>query len=179
MGCSEYKREPIKGYEEYQVDTNGVVYSKKGKPLKYSLNHGGYCIVNFYINGRAKGFAIHTLVAKQFIFNNNPDKTQINHKDGNKRNNNVDNLEWVTPTENMRHAVDVLGNYIGAKNWRARPIKGTNKKNSIEINFESLSDGARFFAKKYNINFSYAKNSLWRVLNGIRKTYKGYYWIYV
>ena len=45
----EYKREPVKGYEEYEVDTNGVVYGKNGKPLKYSINHNGYCIINFYI----------------------------------------------------------------------------------------------------------------------------------
>lgn len=65
----EYKRQNINGYEEYQVDTNGVVYGKNGKKLKYSINHNGYCIVNFYNNHKRKGFAIHTLVAKQFILN--------------------------------------------------------------------------------------------------------------
>lgn len=123
-----YRREPVKGYEEYEVDTNGIVYGKNGKPLKYSLNYKGYCMINFYVNHKRTGFGIHTLVAKQFIPNNNINKNQVNHKDGNKTNNSVDNLEWVTSGENMRHSVDVLGNYTGAKNCNAKAIKGINKK---------------------------------------------------
>ena len=119
----EYKREPVKGYEEYEIDTNGVVYGKNGKPLKYSINHNGYCIINFYINHKRTGFGIHTLVAKQFIPNNNINKNQVNHKDGNKINNNVENLEWVTPKENMEHSVDVLGNNIGEKIGERKLLK--------------------------------------------------------
>lgn len=175
----EYRKEPVKGYEEYQVDTNGIVYGKNGKPLKYSLNHKGYCIINFYINHKRTGFGIHTLVASQFISNNDPLKWQVNHIDGNKENNNVDNLEWVTPEENMRHSVDVLGNNIGVKNGGAKAIKGINKKDGTEIYFDAMSDGARYFVEKNKIKFIYAKNSLWRALNGKRKSYKGYYWQYV
>ena len=174
-----YRKECIDGYEEYQVDTDGIVYGKNGKPLKYSLNHKGYCIINFYINHKRTGFGIHTLVANQFIPNKDPLKWQVNHIDGNKANNNVDNLEWVTPEENMRHSVDVLGNGIGAKNSCAKVIKGINKKDGTEIYFDAMSDGARYLAKKYKIKFMYAKNSLWRALSGKRKSYKGYYWQYV
>ena len=176
----EYKKEPVKGYEEYQVDTNGIVYGKNEKPLKYSLNHKGYCIINFSINGQTKGFAIHTLVAKQFIPNDDPLKWQVNHVDGNKENNNVDNLEWVTPEENMKHSKEVLGNNnLGANSSQAKPIKGTNKKDGTEIYFDAMSDGARYLAKEYKIKFAYAKCSLWRALSGYRKSYKGYYWQYV
>lgn len=175
----EYRKEPVKGYEEYQVDTNGIVYGKNGKPLKYSLNHKGYCIINFYVDHKRTGFGIHTLVASQFIPNNDPLKWQVNHVDGNKENNNVDNLEWVTPEENMRHSVDVLGNNIGVKNGGAKTIKGINKKDGTEIYFDAMSDGARYFVEENKIKFIYAKNSLWRALNGKRKSYKGYYWQYV
>lgn len=123
----EYKKEKVKGYEEYQVDTNGIVYSKRGRPLKYSLNHSGYCIINFYVNGKRTGFGIHTIVAKQFIPNDNPERTQVNHKDGNTMNNRVDNLEWVTQSENVQHSINVLGNHIGSKNGNARAIKGYDK----------------------------------------------------
>lgn len=112
----DYKKEYIKDFPEYQIDTNGVVYGKNGNPLKYSLNHKGYCIINFYVDHKRKGFGIHTLVAKQFIYNEDPiNKTQVNHKNGNKQDNYVDNLEWVTPKENSFHSVHVLKNNLREK----------------------------------------------------------------
>ena len=68
--------------------------------LKQSLNDKGYPIVN--IAGKIR--RVHRLVADRYI--PNPDnKPQVNHKDGNKLNNNVSNLEWVTNQENRNHAV--------------------------------------------------------------------------
>ena len=174
-----YKKEAVKGYEEYSVDTNGVVYSKRNKPLKYSVNHSGYQIINFYINHQRKGFGIHTLVAKQFIPNSDINKTQVNHKDGNKQNNNVDNLEWTTPIENVQHSIQILGkNNCEGNNPNAKPIQGVNKNGDI-IKFDSVIQGARYFNKDTQRKEKYTQNSLWRALNGFRKTYKGYTWEYV
>lgn len=175
----EYKKEPVNGYEEYEVDTNGVVYKKNGGILRHSINPNGYCIVNFSINGKPKGFSVHKLVAKQFIPNNDTNKTQINHIDGNKTNNAVTNLEWVTGSENMMHSVNVLGNCIGAKNGNAKAVKGVSKKDSNVLMFDSMSDAARYFSNLCDIDFQYVKNSLWRALHGIRKSYKGYCWCYL
>lgn len=173
----EYRKEKVKGYEEYQVDTNGIVYSKKGKPLKYSLNNNGYCIINFYIDGKAKGFAIHTIVAKQFIQNNNPERMQINHKDGNKTNNCVDNLEWVTRSENMQHSVNVLKNHIGSKNGNAKAIKGYDKiTGDLKYSFNSIMDCAKYICG--NNNARHVQNSIYRVLSGRSKSYKGCVWEY-
>lgn len=172
----EYKREPVKGYEEYEVDTNGVVYGKNGKPLKYSLNHKGYCMINFYVNHTVKGFAIHTLVAKQFIPNNDVNKNQVNHKDGNKINNNVENLEWVTPKENMEHAKNVLGiDRTGGNNVNSKKIKGTHKLTNEVIYFDSLADAGRYFT---NNNYRTTMKSIWRALKGYRKSYHKYIWEY-
>lgn len=174
-----YKRERIIGYEEYEVDTNGAVYSKKGKPLKFSHNHKGYQIVNLLVKGRRRGFSVHTLVAKQFIDNSDPSKTQVNHKDGNKDNNSVDNLEWVTPKENTWHSRKILGyNNSGKNNPNAKKVVGINKKNHEEIlSFDSIADAIRYFqdisGKKY------VQYSLWRALHGERKSYKGYVWKYL
>ena len=172
----EYKKEPVKGYEEYQVDTNGIVYGKNGKPLKYSLNHKGYCIINFYINGQIKGFAIHTLVAKQFIPNNDPSKWQVNHKNGNKEDNRVSNLEWVTPKENMRHSIEVLRNdFSGYNSSNAKPIKGINKYTNEVLVFGSLSDAGRYFTKN---DYRNTMKCIWKALNGRNKTYHNYIWKY-
>lgn len=174
-----YLREKVKGYEDYEVDTNGIVYSKKGKPLKYSLNPRGYCIVIFSINGKAKGFAVHTLVAKQFIYNDNITKTQVNHKDGNKENNSVENLEWVTPVENVKHSIEVLGNnFSGKNNVNSKPVGAFDALGNMVYRFDSIADAGRFFCKKDRNPLAY-KNSVWRTLKGLRKTYKGYSWKYI
>jgi hypothetical protein len=60
-------------------------------------------------NLNRKNISIHRLVAMAFIYNDDPvNKIQINHKDGNRLNNNVDNLEWCTQSENIKHSYDVL-----------------------------------------------------------------------
>ena len=103
----EYQKKSVavEGFEMYQVDTNGIVYAKNGKPLKYSINHNGYCIVNFYVNHKRKGFAIHTLIALTFI--PNPDNLpEVNHKDGDKHNNCVNNLEWCTQAYNINYSIE-------------------------------------------------------------------------
>ena len=176
-----YKKENVKGYEEYSVDTNGIVYGKKGNPLKYSLNHRGYCMIVFLVDGIKKGFAIHTIVAKQFIDNPEPlVRTQVNHKDGNKQNNCVDNLEWVTPKENVRHCIEVLGfDNTGINNCKHKKIQGRDYKTSkITYIFNSLADAGKYFCED-NHNFRYVQNSIYRALRGIRKTYKNCIWEYI
>ena len=174
----EYKREPVKGYEEYEVDTNGVVYGKNGKPLKYSLNHNGYCIINFYINHKRTGFGIHTLVAKQFIPNDDTNKNQVNHKDGNKINNNIENLEWVTPKENTKHSIEILGNiFEGKNNSNAKPVEGRNIETNERIVFSSLADAGRYFNK--NNNYKTSIKNIWKAIHGYNKTSYGFYWKYI
>lgn len=87
------------------IDKYGVVYDENGNRLKQSLEPSGYLAMN--IDGKHK--YVHRLVAEAFI--PNPDnKPFVNHKDGNKQNNHVDNLEWCTQAENIRHSINVLGN---------------------------------------------------------------------
>ena len=110
----------IEGYEGlYQVSTcgnikslakprkngNGRSYTQKEKLLKQTFTSTGYKKVELYKDGKRKGFKVHRLVAIAFI--PNPDnKPEVNHIDGNKINNNIDNLEWVTSSENSIHAYE-------------------------------------------------------------------------
>lgn len=94
----------IDGFDEYSVSNDGLVRNDYSNHIKEQrLNRYGYPITSIYKEGKAYTKPIHRLVAEAFI-NNPEDKEQVNHIDGNKKNNNVDNLEWVTRSENMKHA---------------------------------------------------------------------------
>ena len=94
--------------ELYQVSNFGRVksfHNGKSKILKPCLNRMGYLLIHLYVDGKRKVFLIHRLVALCFV-SNPENKTTINHKDGHPLNCHVSNLEWVTPLENSRHAVE-------------------------------------------------------------------------
>lgn len=81
---------------------NGTLCSRtfKGKILSTRTNHNGYLRVRLWDRPNSYDFFVHRLVAYMFLEEKNIVGKQINHKDENKENNNVENLEWVTPYEN-------------------------------------------------------------------------------
>ena len=99
---------PIRGYEErYYISKFGDVYSTKSKRLlKPFKNEHGYLVVELWCNYQRKSVKLHRLVAETFLENPNALK-EINHKDGNKENNCVENLEWCTRSENLKHAYKI------------------------------------------------------------------------
>lgn len=95
----------IKGYEGiYQVNKMGQIYSLVTKKiLKPCVDTYGYLYFMASVNKVRKNIRIHRAVAMQYI--DNPyNKYEVNHIDGNKKNNNIDNLEWCTTKENRNHA---------------------------------------------------------------------------
>lgn len=171
---------PLYCCDEYQVDSEGYILSKRGKRMHPSTNHGGYYITTLMINGKRFSLPIHLAVARTFLGDRTYEGLVVNHKDGNKKNNCVDNLEWVTNSENSRHAVNVLGAGLGANNGNAKAICGYDKKTSeLKYSFGSIMDAARFIAPMTkNKNIKRTQNCIWRVLAGIRKSYMGYIWKY-
>ena len=97
-----WKNVNLKNYEMYEVSSLGNV-RRNGKLLKKGVDRYGYLRVNLCNNNIRKTRTIHRLVALAFIENPNNCLT-VNHKDGNKKNNMVENLEWVTSQENTKHA---------------------------------------------------------------------------
>lgn len=89
----------------YEVSNLGEVRNAQTKHILKTQDQHGYRRLNLRINGKDKHCAVHRLVAAAFI-PNPENKPQVNHLDGVHDNNHVDNLEWVTPEENFRHAVD-------------------------------------------------------------------------
>ena len=119
----------IPNYEgHYQVSNQGEIYSlKKNKKLFTRVHTKGYLEVELFKNGKGKIFKVHRLVALAFLGNSD---LQVNHIDGNKKNNCVDNLEWVTPKENQQHAIkNGLFRKAGSRDNLGRFIKSTKNKN--------------------------------------------------
>jgi len=90
---------------KYLIFSDGTVYNiirkAKVKPIK---NASGYCYVTISNNESKKNHYVHRIVADHFIKNENKDKSQVNHKNKIRNDNRLENLEWVTPSENMLHA---------------------------------------------------------------------------
>ena len=93
----------IYNYDNYMIDENGNVFNKiTNKYLKGSIGENGYKYYRLSNNNHKKMYYAHRLVAEHFI--NNPNNLPVvNHIDGNKLNNNINNLEWVTYSENTMH----------------------------------------------------------------------------
>ena len=93
----------IKNYTNYMIDEDGNVYNILSKKyLKGSIGENGYKYYRLSNNNKKSMFYAHRLVAEYYIDNPN-NLPVVNHKDGNKLNNNVNNLEWVSYSENTQH----------------------------------------------------------------------------
>jgi hypothetical protein len=97
------KMKSIPDFPNYKISSDGRVYSiNYKKVLKSHINSDGYETIQLQNKGAKKDFLMHRLVANAFIENKN-NKLYVNHKDGDKLNNDISNLEWVTNSENMLH----------------------------------------------------------------------------
>jgi len=98
----------IRDYEgKYQVNTSGQIKSlATGKVMSPQLGGNGYYKIGLRKDAVKKRLIVHRIVAEHFI-DNPHNKPQVNHIDGDKLNNNVCNLEWVTASENAQHAFSI------------------------------------------------------------------------
>ena len=164
---------PIPNYEELyiisnygkikrieRIDSNGRI--RKIKLLKHKINKCGYCSIGLTKNGKRKFYLVHRLVAETFIQNIN-NYQQINHKDENKQNNRVDNLEWCDCKYNINY-----GNSIK---------KRSNGVIQLTLDREFIKEYVSGFdaSKKNNI----ARTNLYNALNGNTDSAGGFIWEYV
>ena len=170
----------IKDFPGYVVSEDGTVYSLNYnntgtvKELKTSTTHCGYKIVCLRKNKRPCWKSVHRLVAKAFI--PNPDnKNCVNHIDGDKSNNCVKNLEWVTHSENMVHAYRVLHIEPFLKNKKGRLCPTSKiilqiKDDKIIAEFYGTGEAERITG----IN----SGQIWKCCCGKQKESCGYKWKY-
>lgn len=133
----------IYGFEEYDVSNHGRIRSwKSGNPeiLKPHIGKEGYCTISLYDVKEQSVKRVHRLVALAFI-PNPENKSEVNHKDGDKSNNRIGNLEWCTKSENELHAYKIgLKNAKGGNNGRSklnefqvRVIRKCNNLSHVEL----------------------------------------------
>lgn len=142
----------------HAVNNKGIVIRiRTRKVIKPSVNRKGYlqvCLQN------KRSHRIHRLVAENFL-SNPDDKPQVNHKDGNKLNNYLSNLEWVTDAENRSHAISTgLWDSISQKISDRQIGSGNSRSKLVDSDvlsiYKMLKDGTLIseIAKKFNVNRS-------------------------
>lgn len=142
----------IKNFPNYSINEVGEIYNKEGRKLKGSVDKKGYLHITLSNKGVKFSFLTHRLVATTFISNplNLP---QVNHINGNKLDNRVDNLEWCSASENIIHAHQCgLVNYKGERNGRCKLSDLTIE--SIREDF-SIGLSRKYIAHKYGISYSH------------------------
>ena len=165
-----------------EVSDNGN-FRYNGEPYhSVRVDKTGYMMVYLKLNFGSRWFYVHRVVAWYFIENPDPASyTQVNHIDGNKENNNISNLEWVTPRQNQQHRIHALHKDMFGEN---NPMFGKGGEQSPVFKgyitqIDALSGevigqyaGSVEAAKAVNGN----AGNIIRVLNKDNRTYYGCYW---
>ena len=142
----------VKGFEKYfQINHKGEVLSKRtNRILKQGISKTGYPIISTKIggrNGKAYCLKIHRLMALTFLANPN-NLPEVNHIDGNKLNNNLSNLEWISKSNNIKHAH--ANNLISTKGENHPSAKITVKDvNTMREDFKNFDGKKKDFYNKY------------------------------
>lgn len=165
----------------YQVSNEGRI-RRNGQTRKLHKDYRGYLTVSLSKHSKMKYYKVHRLVALAFIPNPEGKRT-VNHKDGNKENNRLENLEWATHSENIIHAnkmglrkvtdaqrkaASETGKKTADRNRRRKAVFCI--KDGLRIDFVSAHAGARFVGGD--------ASPIVRCCKGKMKSYKGYEWGY-
>ena len=146
----------------------------KGDQVKSFLNKYGY--VEYILDdeqGNRKHIQAHRIAASLFLIQENPEQKYVNHKDGNKENNHISNLEWCTASENEDHSYCTLGKstwnkgLTGLRQNKPNPVKRYDLEGNFEKEYNSPKDTEE---DGYNLKQVSA------VCNGNQKTHKGKIW---
>ena len=122
----------------YSVSDDGQVRNDKTNRILSQSTQQDYKHVTLSIDGKQKRMRVHRLVAEVFL-DNPQNKPYVNHKDGNRGNNSVENLEWATPAENTQHAV-LTGLFVSGV---AKPVNQYSLDGQLMMTFPSATEASR------------------------------------
>lgn len=150
-------------YDRYEVNELGQIRHKdRKKILTPRANRSGYMYVNFNIGGHRTNFAVHRIVANAFIPNPN-NYPEVNHKNLNKADNRVENLEWVNSTENKIHSYN-----SETRKSNGKEVEQYDLNNNYIKTFPSASAAAKYMGCSIG--------AISNCCNGRTKTSQGYLW---
>lgn len=156
------KLHDIEGWEGmYSVDKEGNIFSHRSNIyLKEEIDKDGYHRIRLCKHQKKFRYNRHRLVALTFI-DNPKNKAEVNHKDGNKNNNNVENLEWVTRQENSLHSTRVLKKNVGESHGNTKlKVKDVIKIKELlqEYTPKQVSDKLNL---KYHLVYDIKRGKTW------------------
>lgn len=155
----------IRSYTRKVIYPSGMPHTYRGKIIEPERARTGYLRVSLSKNSVEKKYFVHRLVAGAFL--DNPDNLpQVNHKDENPGNNNVENLEWCSVSYNINY-----GTRNAKLSKRSRVVKQIDSSGHIVAVYKSVMD----LSQKTGFDFS----AIYGCCRGSRKTYKGFRWEYV
>lgn len=171
----------IANYYDYFVSSNGHVYEvNSGKEIPiWRDSKAGYCNVSLNIEGKRRIRKVHRLVAIVYIPNPNEELLdEVNHKDGNKENNDVSNLEWSNSYLNNKHARETGLNDIAKSNserWRDKNFEIRAKRNMSIAAYKRDLNGERNPNFKIYLEYKGKKYTLKEFAPKMSLTYSGLY----
>lgn len=165
---------PLMTDRRYVLSSFGFIYRKSDwhRMSRYVNNNG-------YINSDVGGchYLIHRILAQHFIpFDGDTSKMYVNHKDGDKKNYDLSNLEWTTPSENNQHAYDAglkVGAFLGKIGHQSARGKAVKK-----IDFDGNVVSVYGSARQASLEHGYDETIIAHMANK-KKPYRGFNWVYL
>lgn len=150
----------------YKINEYGIVVKRNGKIKPNQDNGKGYKQLYVQINNKRKVFYIHRLVAEYFI--PNPlNLKEVNHIDGDKSNNHIKNLEWISRIDNMKHAskngLIRMGENSGKNKLTEKQVLAIRRLYKLNPNFNKLKVSIKL-GVQYATIYKIIKNQKWKYL---------------